>query len=179
MAEPLRRAKLGDLAAAAGLLAVFGLVPFALLVADRSRVDTKGLLTAYAVCLGISWPTLLVGGLPLAFFWRKDRKVDKVGVSTLGTGELRVVLLSVFCVCAGGLLLLGAEIIELVDVVRAGVDWTVIINGVAIALVVWIVLLVARVGFQVRAVRRGVIEAELEPAEFVGRKVSMTGQDGV
>lgn len=179
MVEPLRRAKLGDIAAASVLLALFGIVPFALLLSDRSRVDTKSLLAAYTVCLGISWPMLLLGGAPLAFFWRKDRSVDRQVCSTLTAGQLFVVFLGMMCVVFGGVLLLGAEIIELVDIVRSGLDWIIVINVVAILLVCWIVILVIQSSLHVRDVRRAALASRTETVPMSERKISIVGAPSV
>lgn len=145
-------------------MSVFAVVPFGLLLADRSRVDAKTLETAYAVCLGVAWPILLIGAAPLGVFWHKDRKVDRDYCSTLSPGQLLVVLLGMLAIGVGGLMLLAAQVIELVAVLKEGIEWIAAINITAILLVIWIVLLVVQAALEAQEARRGVVDLRASPA---------------
>lgn len=176
MASPLRRGKLGDTAAAALILVAFSIVPFVLILTNRTRIITESLRTVYTTCLGLSWLLFLVGAVPLLYYWRKDRNVDREFLSTASPADLWAIFVATLAVAAGCIVLIAAEVVGLVDLLKGGLQWTVIIDAIAIALLLWISILVGRTALEVRAVRRDAIQGPLHsPAGENPSKMDTTG----
>lgn len=86
---------------------------------------------------------------------------------------------STVAVVAGCVMLLAAEIVSLVDLLKKGLQWVIIIDVAAILLLCWIVQLVVQTAMEVWAVRRDLREAPIDHSGTVNTAKVDGRQSGV
>lgn len=179
MNDPLRRAKLCDTAVVALLLVIFTVVPFVLLFTDQSRhFEDDTLQTAYVICIAVSWPFLLIGAAPLAFYWRMDRALDSKYFSSARRAQLARIIAATVCIAIGCLLLIGGQAVWIVAVSRQKNVWASLVFGaISIFLLAWITHCVARIACETRRAMIGLrdVSEQLPPVSDGDRAASMEG----
>jgi len=156
MAEALRRAKLRDTVLVAVLLVLFTVVPFVLLFTDESReFDDSALQQGYVITIAASWPLLLLGSIPLACYWRKDRSLDEKDFSSATRPQLNLIIMGTASITSGCALLIAGQVIWIVEVFRQEKVWASIVFGViSVLLLAWITHCVIMVAFEARKVKK-------------------------
>lgn len=163
MVQPLRRAKVGDLAGTAIILAIFCAIPLAMLVLGRRRIADDVLRVIFTVLLGLSGPLALLAAFPLAFFWWKDRSIDRYYLSTATISQLGIIVAANFLVVVSAVLLVSAEIVNFADNIRTGHRVDAVLSAFVLILLTWIVYLVIRMLLLVRKTQKEMLAAQAPP----------------
>lgn len=154
MVQPLRRAKVGDLAGSALLLVFYTALSFALLLTGRTSILPGPSQIGYTICIGVACPLAFVSSLPLIYFWASGRSVDKVFLSSATERHLNVIMAAIALMILAYLFTLAAQIIELITEVKQTRLLFALLTVAVIALLCWIVQLVLQMLLVVRETKR-------------------------
>ena len=154
MPEALRRGRIGDPVLTSAILVAVTVLHFALLRTDGSRrFNNETFRTAFEILLITSWPLLLIGSMPLIYFWFLDRSIDKQYFSTASQRQMAVIMLSIASIILGNILLFIAFAFWTADVGVERFHVVIIFGFLLLALLLWIVVQMCVVVREANAVR--------------------------
>lgn len=158
---PLKRSYILDTALVAFLLVIFTALPLGVQLSRGGVIVDDKLHTTRIVLTGLAWPFLVLGAIPLVFYWRKDRSIDKKFFSTATSGHLFAVLICTMTVFLGCLFVLSAYIVLLVIQFKHtdGISWEIVVDIFLVFIFFSISLTTLNYARNVHAVRKAITNA--------------------
>lgn len=155
---PLKRSYILDTALVAFLLVIFTALPLGVQLSRGGVIVNDKLHTTRIVLTGLAWPFLVIGAIPLVFYWRKDRSIDKKFFSTATSSQLFAVFVCTMTVFLGCLFVLSAYIILVVIQFKYsdGISWEIVIDIFLVLIFVSISLTTLNHARNVHAVRKAI-----------------------
>lgn len=161
MALALRRSRLMDTFLVSVLILTLSAIHFVLPQYGRGwQFNNPTRKRSYMHLLGVSWPLLGVGGLPLLAMWFMGRSQDRVHFSSATAKHMSAVMVSAGLVAVGCTLVTAAEIVWVLDIGFSTFNVVILLGIISLILLGWISIQVFFVVREAANVRRSILESQ-------------------